>query len=80
MKKLIFILVTGCLFACTTEREIQANLVDASLVKIDVIQRYPNTQLKMLTWRTMSNVFFVIYEPLSTEVALGSLRKAIVKK
>jgi hypothetical protein len=80
MKVLTLTLVSGLLFACSTEREIQADFIDASLVKIDIVHRYPNLQQKMLTWRATDNVLYVTYEPMQTQIALGSTRSVMVRK
>jgi hypothetical protein len=78
--KIAFTLIAGLFFSCTTEKEVQANLIDASLVKIDVISRYPNLQRKMLTWKTADNVTYITYVPMYSKFDIGATRKVLVRK
>ena len=80
MKPLYFIFLAGLLSFCSTEREIQADIIDASLVKIDIVHRYPNIQRKMLTWHATDNVIYITYEPLGTDLAIGTTRRIMVRK
>ena len=80
MKPLLLCTVAAFAFACNTEREVQADLMTANLVKIDVVNRFPNQQQKMLTWRAANSVLYVTFEPMSTDVALGEMRQVMVTK
>jgi len=73
-------MLSALLFACNTEREIQADLIDASLVKIDIVNRYPDKQQKVLTWRAADNVIYITFEPMSTDIALGTQRRVMVRR
>ena len=78
--KIAFTLIAGLYFSCTTEKEVQANLIDASLVKIDVINRYPNLQRNMLTWKSADNVTYITYVPIYANFNVGVTRKVLVRK
>ena len=78
MKYILAALVPGCLFACTAGEKIHASLMDASLVRIDIVSRYPNVQQKMLTWRTEGSGDYITFEPLTTKIALGTTIKAML--
>jgi hypothetical protein len=80
MKPFLLTMVTGLLFACSTEREIQADLVSANLVKIDTLTRYPNIRQKMLTWQATDNVLYITYEPMYTNVSVGARREVMIRK
>jgi hypothetical protein len=80
MKVSLPTLLSVFLFACATRHEIEAEMVDASLVKIDIIYRYPNIQQKMLTWRAENHGELVTFEPLSTNISLGYRTKAMVAR
>ena len=72
--------VFALLFGCSTEREIQANLVEASLVKIEIVSRFPNNQQKLLTWLTPDQVRYITYEPIETTTFVGMSRTVMVRK
>lgn len=80
MKRLCTFLSLSLFAACSIEREVQADTISASLVKINVINRYPNLRQKMLTWRGTDNVLYVTFEPVATEVTLGDTRQVMVRK
>jgi hypothetical protein len=81
MKSVFCILAMAMFFACATSREIEVDFVDAELVRIDTVFRYPNTYQQVLTWRsTESNVHYVSYTPLSTSYLLGSRMLVMVQK
>ena len=78
--KLFIVGLAAVLFACRTEREIQANMIDVSLIKIAIINRYPNLQQKMLTWRASDNVLYVTYEPMNINIDLGTKTTVLIRK
>ena len=80
MKTVITLVLVAVLFSCSVDREIQADIVDVQLVKIDTIQRYPNMKQKLLTWRSNSNIAYVTYEPMSSRFTVGSRMKVMVAK
>jgi hypothetical protein len=80
MKTAITLMLCAVLFSCTVDREIQADIVDVQLIKIDTIQRYPNMKQKLLTWRANTNVAYVTYEPMSSGFTIGSKMKMMVTK
>ena len=78
MKSLLAFIMA--LVGCTAEREIQADMVDATLVNIEVRNRYPDITEKVLTWRTSNKITYVTFEPAHTDLAIGTLRKVLVQK
>ena len=80
MKKILSAALCVSLYACFPSREIQAEMVDATLVKVEVVNRYPNIKEKLLTWETDHSVSFVTYEPSSTEIPIGTRTKVLVPK
>jgi hypothetical protein len=80
MKTVITLILCAVLFSCSLNREIQADIVDVQLVKIDTIQRYPNMRQKLLTWKSATNVAYVTYEPMSSRFTVGSKMKVMVTK
>ena len=80
MKSILPALLAGYLAACTPQREIPAEMVDASLVKIDIIHRYPNVQQKMLTWKAENAGPFVTFEPMTSNLVLGTISKVVIPR
>ena len=67
-------------YACFPAREIQAELVNATLVKVEEVNRYPNIRQKILTWQTERAVSFVTIEPSSTNIPIGTQTKVLLQK
>jgi hypothetical protein len=84
MKKTLPFLMAASLVAfitgCTAENEIQMNMADVQLVKIDTIQRYPNASEKLLTWKDENQVRYITFVPLETYYPLGARMKIMVKR
>jgi hypothetical protein len=78
--KLLLLLAGAVMFGCTSERELQAHMVDATLVNVELVNRYPDVREKILTWRTSTKVTYITYEPESTDLAIGTLRKVLIQK
>jgi hypothetical protein len=81
MKAILSVMVAAMLLACGTSREIEVDFVNAELVKIDTVYRYPNTYQQVLTWRsTENNIQYVSYTPLSNAYAVGSRMLVMVRR
>jgi hypothetical protein len=80
MKKTLPFFLVAVILGCTQEREIQMSMADVELVKIDTIQRYPNTAEKLLTWRSDDHVDYVTFAPLDSYYPIGSRMKVMVKR
>jgi hypothetical protein len=79
MKALLLLLGTT-LFSCAMQREVQADLVDVELVKIETVQRYPDLEQKLLTWKDENNISYITFEPMSTNYKIGSQMKVMIRK
>ncbi len=62
-----FIVVIGC----GTQKEIQVEMVQAELIKIDTIFRQPKEQ-KLLTWRGQDNVEYISFVSMNQTYSLGT--------
>ena len=81
MKALLGIMGMALVFACGTAKEIEVDFVNAELVKIDTVYRYPNTYQQVLTWRSAdNNVQYVSYTSIYNTYALGSRMVVMVKR
>jgi len=79
MKALLLVLGTT-LFSCAMQKEVQADLIDVELVKIETVQRYPDREQKLLTWKDENNISYITFEPMSTNYKLGSQMKVMIRK
>ena len=52
-------------------KEVQMDLTDVKLVKIDTIQRYPNNTEKILTWQDDNHLSYVTFVPMEAYYAIG---------
>ena len=79
--KTIFVLSLGILcYACFPAREFQGEMVNATLVKVVEVNRYPDIKQKILTWQTERAISFVTIEPSSTNIPLGTQTKVLIHK
>jgi hypothetical protein len=65
---------------CAGEKQIQMNLTDVQLVKIDTIRRYPENAQKLLTWRDENNINYVTFVSLEIYYTVGARMKVMVKR
>ena len=71
MKALFGFLTLVALASCYTNKEIQVEMVNAELVKIDTIYRFTNDQ-QQLTWRDEFNVEYVSFAAMGRTYAVGT--------
>ncbi len=80
MKTILSIAICAVCYACFPARDLQAEMVYATLVKVEEINRYPNVKQKILTWQTEKDVSFVTYEPSSVNIPVGTQARVLVTK
>ena len=75
MKTLLAGVLLLTLAGCYTNRELEADMVRAEVIRIDTIQRYHHniaTKQKQITWRDSDNLEYVTYVPMYAYYAIGS--------
>lgn len=81
MKFILSCLVTATVFmSCGVNREIQAEIVNAQLVKIDTIYRYPNIREQLLTWKSQKNVEYISYASINNTYTVGARMAVLITK
>ena len=81
MKTVLGIVVMVILFACGTTKNIEVDFVNAELVKIDTVYRYPNSYQQVLTWKSVeNNIQYISYASLANAYAVGSRMLVMVKR
>jgi hypothetical protein len=78
MKTILTLAIIVIFCSCSARREVQVEMVNAELVKIDTIHRYQSNIQYLLTWRDKYNVDYVT----STTVyySLGTRMLVFVKR
>jgi hypothetical protein len=83
MKKLMGtvlpIVLTGCLSGCRSDKDIQAEFVNAQIIKIDTLFRYETNKMQ-LTFQCQNNIRFVSFVPMNTRYKLGSTYQVLLTK
>lgn len=80
MKTVLSIAVCAMCYACFPAREVQGEMVYATLVKVEEINRYPNLKQKILTWQTEKNVSFVTFERASVDLPIGTQARVLMTR
>lgn len=80
MRAILSIAVCAMCYACFPTREVQAEMVYATLVKVEEVNRYPNLKQKIFTWQTERDVSFVTYEKSSVNIPVGTQTRVIMAK
>jgi hypothetical protein len=80
MKKTLPFILAIAVAGCGTERPNHMNNADAEVVNIDTVRRYANTFEKILTWRTVDQIDYVTFVPISSHYTVGSRMKVMIKR
>jgi hypothetical protein len=79
MKALLVLAIGAFLTGCYATRDVQANLVDVELVKIDTVERYYNAPQQILVWRTSDKIDVVSYVPLGRKYTVGTRTSMLLR-
>lgn len=80
MKLFILLSLSTIGYACFPGREVQAEMVYATLVKVEEVNRYPNAKQKVFTWETDKAISYVTFEKSSVNLPLGTRARVLVQK
>lgn len=80
MKLFYSILACALLYACAPSRELQAQMIYATLVKVEEVNRYPNIKQRVLTWQTDKSVSFITFESAAVDIRIGTQTRVLVQK
>lgn len=77
---MLFALATaGVMSSCYSGNEIQAEFVNARLVKIDTIYRHPGQEV-LLTFRCQNRLKMISFVPLSSHYNVGTVYQVLMTK
>lgn len=71
MKTILAAVSFIAIIGCSTQKEIQVEMVQAELIKIDTVFRQPKEQ-KLLTWRGQDNVEYISFVSMNQTYSLGT--------
>jgi hypothetical protein len=80
MKFFYTLVLSACCFACAPSRELQAEMMFATLVKVEEVKRYPNIRQRVLTWQAENAVSFVTFESAAVDIPIGTKTRVLVQK
>ncbi|MGZ3844600.1 MAG: hypothetical protein ACXVLT_09695 [Flavisolibacter sp.] len=80
MKKVLPIVLSAIVISCGTSKEVQMDLTDVQLVKIDTIQRFPNNNEKILTWQDDNHMSYVTFVPMEVYYKVGARMKVMMRR
>jgi hypothetical protein len=74
MKTILVFLALVSAGGCHIERELQAEMVQTQLIRIDTVNRYSSAQVQkqQLTWRDSDNMEYVIFVPMNQNYIVGT--------
>jgi len=79
--KTILVIATAVAFcSCAGPRELEAEMVNAQLIRIDTAFRYANDPKQILLWRDDNNVDYITYASMNNSFLLGSRMVVLVKR
>lgn len=80
MKLFTTLALSTLCYACLPGRELQAEMVFATLVKVEEVARYPNLKQKVLTWQTEKAISYVTFESASVNLPIGTKARVLIHK
>jgi hypothetical protein len=69
---LVLALVAAILTGCYSTREIQVEMVSATLVRIDTVNRETQFQKQLFTWRDQKNIEYTSFESMNKYYVVGT--------
>ena len=73
---MVLLILTGCY----STREVQVEMVNATLIKIDTINRETKYQKQLLIWRDQKNIEYTSFESMSKNYVLGTTITVLAKR
>lgn len=71
MKTLLVAMASVAAAACTSVKEIQVEMIQAQLIKIDTVHRQPNQYQQQLTWKGKDNIEYICFVAMDQVYPLG---------
>jgi hypothetical protein len=79
MKTILAIAAVIAIYSCAPPRELEAEMVNAELIRIDTVFRNQDPQ-QILTWRDDYNIHYVTYATMNRNYSVGNRMLVLVKR
>ena len=80
MKTILISAVLVAVCSCVAHREVQVQMVNARLVKVDTVYRFNTDPQKQLTWKDENEVEYITFASLGNSYPLGTKMMVLVKR
>ena len=80
MKTFMISAALVALWSCAARREVQVQMVNARLVRVDTVFRFDKTPQKQLTWRDDLDIDYVTYASLTTTYPIGTKMMVLIRR
>ena len=80
MKTILVSAALVALCSCAARKEVQVQMVNARLIKVDTVYRFNTDPQKQLTWRDENEIEYITYAALGTPYTLGSKMMVLVRR
>lgn len=80
MKTFLISAALVALYSCAARKEVQVQMVNARLVKIDTVFRFDKNPQKQLTWRDDFDIDYVTYASLATSYSVGTKMMVLIRR
>jgi hypothetical protein len=80
MKTILISAVLAALCSCAANKEVQVQMVNARLVKVDTVYRFNTDPQKQFTWKDENEIEYVTFASLGTSHQIGTKMMVLVRK
>jgi hypothetical protein len=80
MKTILISTAILALYGCAARKEMQVQMVNARLVKIDTVYRFNTDRQTQLTWIDENDIEYITYASLATSFPIGTKMMVLVKR
>lgn len=79
MKRILIFVAVVSMCSCYSSKDLQVEIENAELVKIDTIVRYPSSQ-QLLVWKCSNKLQYISYAPMGRRHFVGEKLKVLIRK
>ena len=80
MKTILISAALVALCSCAARKEVQVQMVNARLIKVDTVYRFNTDPQKQLTWRDENDIEYVTFASLAASYSIGSKMMVLVRR
>jgi hypothetical protein len=80
MKTFLISAALVALCGCAARKEVQVQMVNARLVKVDTVYRFNTDPQKQLTWKDENEIEYVTFASLGTSYPIGTRMMVLIRR